>query len=1625
MYYLQKLKIINNNISIIKNVEKNMYKIVFTIIWFLVSFAFTTIAQEKELRKMEALSDTLFETMSIDELIKIQKTLNNRVDNLREEEEEIRGRGLEVSESFVKEGSVKIKDQDKILIRVGEYYIEEADENFEIAFDSLEVLEKKYNELMNLFDRGELEIEPQVPKEPVYDYSKAIEVYDRILNSYPRSEYADDALYTKAFLLEKMKKGSIARRIYQEVIDKYPESLFAAESYMRLAEYYFAPRVGKEREKNIVELQKAIKLYKNVLNYRNSKRYDEALYKLGWSYFKLAAVDPKYYSDAIIYFMAVADDIQRAEKLDPKNRISTPSVKEEAITYIGISFSDEETYANAGVYNARKFIERIGGRDYGVEIMRALGETYQKVENYERAISAYENLLDMYPKYEEAPLVTQKVAETYYDMGQDHKEYQTRENLYANYNPNSEWYNYIENSEIPNKLKYIQDAYKLAERSLFTNVFLDQEKAKEAESEGITSAPLWQKVANGCKDYLTVFGTDSNAYTVNWNYAFILDAKMGKYDVAFEQYMRVSNDYFEKEYQEQSAVNAIFVAETLVTIASGPADTSLIDFENPEAIRPDILSDDEKRVIEAYNNYIKLFPDGNMTPVFLAKAGGIYFNHKQFAEAKVYFNTLVKRFPGAKQKSIAYRSIMNSYFALGKFKDSELIAKQILQQADVPDEDKIFAEKRLAQSIFKNAKLLQDQGLYLEAALEYRRVYDESTAEEGLVDASLYNSAYMYDEIQEWQKAVDTYILLVDKYPNSKYALRSLNNAAEDYKEMKNYADAGNIFNKIYELNTENFEIAEPALSNASYYYGKGEEWQKAIDANNKYISVYPNEALAVELYFANAGNYLKLNNLIQANIIYEEFATRYPTNPKAVEAFYRRGVYFKDNSQQSAAKVEFAKAIDKSEQFGRQGLDPNRYYVGESLNELVDMLRTEFRSIKLTQPESNISYQQNQMKNLLQEIVNSNKKIIANGSIRSFEAVYNSASVYEEFATVYMNQERKQNLDANLLFAENTRINAESAQLYDEAVNQYKTAMRNIPLVAEKLGIDIFAADILDTMQTPILTEEDSLLVQRVVEKDSTKDIAYKWFKKAEEKISALLYKEAELTRENVSQALATKNPQTDPVARLIYQLQLINQVVSPAIQQTIKAHKHNIEEAQNLDLHNKYVEESKRQILLTSNILAVEIEKLAFESIVDYPNRSKDIQDLVEKEYGATNAKGQDYPAIHGNNQQLIDLSKELANATINNYVSTLDFAQEANIQNDLVRTTSDKLFRFAVKFTDIYEENKLVASELHNVYVQKFDSTENYNYDDASVYFQDYEFAFGDYEREILDNAYLVMEDYEQKNLWVNKLLLKLIKIDPATYAESIEKERFEFSTDDTWLYLTSYAEGYVDMDFDDTSWENAGVVNSTFNQFSGFGVDPLAIWKSVVSKPQIFDSVGTTFDSTFSNTDTTDQFDSFIADTSISTMDTAMVATIDTIEEAITDTSDLTVSDTTEIYFRKIIELPGQAVNGAIYITADDDFRFFINGEYIIDDEDDDFFRIDSLDFETISYFLKPDRNIFALDVYDFNNTKRGLKLYGYFEILPTDLTAAAEKNAMIESLDIDPAILKKVNTLNKNRITIKK
>ena len=415
-----------------------------------------------------------------------------------------------------------------------------------------------------------------------------------------------------------------------------------------------------------------------------------------------------------------------------------------------------------------------------------------------------------------------------------------------------------------------------------------------------------------------------------------------------------------------------------------------------------------------------------------------------------------------------------------------------------------------------------------------------------------------------------------------------------------------------------------------------------------------------------------------------------------------------------------------------------------------------------------------------------------------------------------------------------------------------------------------------------------------------------------------------------------------------------------------------------------------------------------------------------LVGSEYGTTNDKGEDYPLINSNMAQLIELSKTLATATLQNYANTLDLAINQGVSNDLVRTTENRMLRFAYELSELYEIYRDSAEVRITRYASKFEATEEYNFDDASVAFQDQSFNFQDYEREILDYAFQLKGDYEIDNLWGRKTLARLIQLDPATYAENIEKEKILIESDESWLYETERIKGYIDLEFDDSSWKRTGIVASGYNQFFDLGVDPQGMW--IATQATVPDSADSTLGLGL-NTDTI----STDINSSESTTDTIMtvIGETDSLQPTTpdfaqfqTDSTEISDSDTVQVYFRKIIDLEGTPVDGNLYITADNDYRFFLNSEYIIDDDADSFARIDTIDYGYISYSIKPGRNILAIHTVDTDKSGGGVKVYGYIELLPLDISAAAEEQGKIIQLDVDPIILKKINTLNKNRISLR-
>ncbi len=1568
--------------------------------------------------------DTSLSEFSIEDLVKMKKLLEQERDDLINAQEKDLQQGVELSKDFLTRTREENQKQDMILIRVAEYYIEESKDEYDKAVAAYNREYEKYEKQLEAFQEGKLKVEPEAPQFPQRNYQEAVAVYDLLLKNFPESELVDEALYNKAFLLSDMGEEEASQDVYEEIIDKYPESDYAPEAYMQLAEFYFQPKIGQDREETIRNLNKAAQLYKDVLNFKESPRYDEALYKLGWSYYRLAAVDPDYYNDAILYFTMVVEDVEKFKSLDPEGKYVKANIKPEALQYIAASFVDT-AYTLNGVEKANNYLQNRGTPSYGVNVLSDMGDLYARIVDYDKSIDAYQTLLNSYPDYVKAPMIQKKIADVYAEANQPEEAYQQRLLLFNQYNPKSEWYAKVGERDIENRISVLDEASRLSEEALRSNVIYQLNQARQAEEAGEDSAAAYTEFAELASDYLETFPTHENAYEINWSLAFVLDTELNRYRDAFEEYIRVSNDYLEDEHRLDAATNAIAVAQTLVDEKRTTTDTAQIAGMDLSQLTAQELTEEEKLLTEAYDNYIKLFPNEEQTASYLASAGALYYQHRQYNLARKYYKTMVTKFPEAQQKSVGLLSLMNSYFFLGKYEDAEFVAKKIVNIEEIPQDQIEIAEKRIGESIFKSAEKLEQEEQYIESAREYFRVYQEAGDYVEIVDLALFNSAKNFERANEWQRAISVYDTLVANFQDSKYRLVALGRIADAYQQMQDYDGVASTYERIYNLYPQS-EDAEAALYNASLFYERAENWSDAIRVNNKYISQYPESGDSKDLLFENAGYYLKLDDLANANRIYEEFAQQYPDDNRTIEALYRRGEYYFDNNQYALAKEEFQKAINQSKEFERTGRNPNVLYASEAYFKLGEIEFEEFQSIQLSYPESNLRSQLQRKRDKLDSVVEAFTEVIRMGSLKGFEAMYKVAQAYEELANSIAEQELPPNLAAERELVERNRVFKASVPAYNRAVEEYKNVMLNIPVLAENLDVAMF-----DTTSVPTGTleiEDTTATIEKESLQDSTREVALKWYNRAEEKISSLLYTVAERSEQFIHAYLRQESP-LNGVQYLSYKKLLLERAVSPAVNTTLEAHLRNINTSGELELQNKFVRESKRKILLTNNILADEYGKLFKKAAEIYGNQQPTLNELVEGGEQATTPEGLN--SMNYNDQMLntIDYMNEFITRALNQYENTLNFARENQINNDAVLTTQDRLFNLAFdagnKMLELADDVMTNRQNFENL----ADSTGNPKYQLGIVYLYDHEAVLRDYSLRELEMSYQISEEYEIDNVWTTLILASLVELDPAQYLGDLPKEKLIVSTDQSWLASKEYDYDWVTPQLDDADWNNATTVSLPMNLvFSGFdtlNTGPQAIW---LYSPKPDTSAGilgadTLIQDTMATEDTS-ATDTSMGRRSLELIDREPLAQ-DTMEPTTADTTGIAATsapDTLTAYFRKHFNLSDRAIDGWALITADDQYHFYLNGEYIKGDETGIYEEVDLVSYIELSDFLNVGENLIAIDVTDFDGPPRnGLRFYMELEMLPIEVTSAAQRIREKTSENVDLNRLRKLVILNKNRI----
>ena len=199
-------------------------------------------------------------------------------------------------------------------------------------------------------------------------YPDAVAYFQQLVDRYPTAAQSLTAFYNLGYLYAEEGDQEASRWAYGQVLEREPQSPYADEIHMRLAEAAFdGGRVDA-----------AIPHYVAVVRGGKPDYVDKALYKLGWCFF-----NNEDYSQAVDSFARV---LSRGESSPEDLRRETLAILAKALLEWG------------GLEPLQAYLaDRADAAPYGARLHLLLGDLYAESSRYREAVAAYVAGVDAFP----------------------------------------------------------------------------------------------------------------------------------------------------------------------------------------------------------------------------------------------------------------------------------------------------------------------------------------------------------------------------------------------------------------------------------------------------------------------------------------------------------------------------------------------------------------------------------------------------------------------------------------------------------------------------------------------------------------------------------------------------------------------------------------------------------------------------------------------------------------------------------------------------------------------------------------------------------------------------------------------------------------------------------------------------------------------------------------------------------------------------------------------------------------------------------------------------------------------------------------------------------------------------
>jgi len=708
-----------------------------------------------------------------------------------------------------KKDTIKSLEQKTVEIRPGKVILDSSDlarENYRAFLDLVSDDPELRAEAMRRL--GDLELEATEADQLLDNidsmnsagFDNAVDLYQRLLEAYPDYRRNDTVLYQLARAYEIGGRTDEALGVLDELVTKFPDTTLIDEVQFRRGEMLFL-----RKRYNDSELA-----YQDVRKYGDASRfYEQSLYKLGWSQFKLA-----WHEDSLEPFFELLDrkikdvDVGEGEARLASLKRAERELVEDTFRVLSVSFSYME-----GADSIDAFLDLRQNPSYSHVIYSNLGDLYLEKERYVDAAETYEAFVKQDPYHAKAPVLQVEVIEAYKQGGFPSLVLQGKRGFVERYGMDGEFW--VRNPREENE----------AVAKHLKNNLNDLAQYYHAEAQRDGKKSDYQEAANWYRKYLAYFPGEADSANTNFLLAEIL-FESEDYQAATAEYERTAYGYIDHEKSAEAGYAAILsYREHEKSLAGSARDTW------------------HQQYLDSGLKFADTYPLHPESGAVLTTVAEDLFAQNEFDLAIAVGQAVVAKQPPVETQlaRTAWTVVAHSQFDLANFvaaEDAYYSLRNVTPAGDIAAGQEI--KDRIASSIYKQGEQARDAG-DLETAVTHFTRLGQVVPDSDIRATAEYDAAAALINLQAWDRASGVLEKFRSDYPDSEFADDVSQKLAVTYLASGQSDQAAAEFERIASAASSPDDVRREALWKASDLYKQSGTVASEQRVLNNIVARYPN----------------------------------------------------------------------------------------------------------------------------------------------------------------------------------------------------------------------------------------------------------------------------------------------------------------------------------------------------------------------------------------------------------------------------------------------------------------------------------------------------------------------------------------------------------------------------------------------------------------------------------------------------------------------------------------------------------------------------------------------------------------------------------------------------------------